>query len=59
MRKKSHSHSRSASTIRKLKRTNLLIKENNIVSSDSEDSNTSKSIIANRKQYTLEEKKII
>ena len=58
MREKSPSNSRSAPTIRKHKRTNLLIKENNIVSSsDSEDFNTSKSIIAFRKQYTLEEKK--
>ena len=57
MRKKSRSRSKSASTFRKHKRTNPLIKENNIVSSDSEDSDRSKSIITNRKQYTLEEKK--
>ena len=57
MRKKSRSRSKSASTFRKHKRTNPFIKENNIVSSDSEDYDRSKSIITNRKQYTLEEKK--
>ena len=57
MRKNSPSCSRSASTIRKYKGNILLIKENNIFSSDSEHSYTSKSIMVNRRHYTLEGKK--